>query len=92
MKNEHSKASTSEIALLKGWVVKENKLYKNFKFSDFVSAFGFMAKVALISEKLSHHPEWSNSYNQVTIFLHTHDSNLITKLDIQLAKAINDLM
>lgn len=92
MKNEHVKASPNEIALLKTWVVKDNKLFKSFEFSDFVSAFGFMAQIALISEKLGHHPEWSNSYNLVTIFLHTHDSNLITKLDIQLAKAIDELL
>ncbi len=76
---------------LDGWEIKENRLKKNWKFSNFIEAFGFMTKVALISEKQGHHPEWRNVYGSVNIELTTHDSGGITELDVILAKSINDL-
>ena len=54
-----------------GWYVLDGKLQRDFTFDDFVSAFGFMAQVALIAESLSHHPEWFNVYNRVSIHLMT---------------------
>lgn len=75
------------------WEEKENKLVREFKFKDFVEAFGFMAKVALEAEKMSHHPNWSNVYNKVIIELTTHDAgNTITDKDRKLAAKIDNLI
>jgi len=75
------------------WQEKENTLYKLFTFSDFVEAFSFMTKVALIAEKMNHHPNWSNVYNTVEISLNTHDAgDVVTEKDYQLAKAIDKLI
>jgi len=75
------------------WEEKNNKLVKNFIFKDFISAFSFLTKVALISEKLDHHPEILNIYNKVTIKLSTHDiGNKVSKKDFDLAKAIDKLI
>ena len=69
-----------------------SKLVREFKFTDFVSAFGFMSQVALLAEVRNHHPNWSNVYNRVTIELTTHDAgNTVTDKDIELATAINQL-
>mgnify|MGYP000274158748 CR=1 FL=1 len=78
------------IAELPDWTVREEKLYRKFKFRDFVSAFGFMSQVALLAEKMDHHPEWSNVYNTVEISLTTHDLGGISMRDITLAKQIDD--
>ena len=75
---------------LSGWEVKDGKLQKSFKFSNFVEAFGFMTKIALEAEKINHHPEWSNVYNSVAIKLSTHDTDGITDYDIKLAKIIDN--
>lgn len=75
------------------WKEENNKLTQTFKFKNFVEAFGFMSKVALIAEKMNHHPEWKNVYNKVEIILTTHDEgNTITEKDRKLAKAIEDLI
>ena len=75
------------------WVEENNKLVKHFSFKDFISAFSFLSKVALISEKLDHHPEIINVYNKVTIKLSTHDiGNKVSKKDYDLAKAIDELL
>lgn len=67
-------------------------LEKTFKFKDFISAWAFMNKVALIAEKMDHHPDWSNSYNKVTIQLSTHsEGNKITAKDRKLAELIDKL-
>ena len=75
------------------WIEENNKLVKHFSFKDFISAFSFLSKVALISEKLDHHPEIINVYNKVTIKLSTHDiGNKVSKKDYNLAKAIDELL
>ncbi len=75
------------------WEEKENKLIREFKFKDFVEAFGFMASVAIIAEKHDHHPNWSNVYNTVRIELTTHDAgNIVTDKDRNLAAAIDKLV
>ncbi|MFY0600812.1 MAG: 4a-hydroxytetrahydrobiopterin dehydratase [Cyclobacteriaceae bacterium] len=75
------------------WVEADNKLKRTFTFSNFVEAFGFMSKVAIIAEKMDHHPNWSNVYNQVTIELTTHDAgNVVTDNDRELASAIDLLL
>jgi 4a-hydroxytetrahydrobiopterin dehydratase len=66
-------------------------IVRAFKFADFVEAFGFMTKVALLAEKMDHHPEWSNVYNRVEITLTTHDCNGLSVRDITLAEAIDKL-
>ncbi|MFT5574655.1 MAG: 4a-hydroxytetrahydrobiopterin dehydratase [Bermanella sp.] len=78
------------MAELPDWTVKEQKLYRQFKLQDFVAAFGFMSQVALLAEKMSHHPDWSNSYNRVDISLTTHDLGGISMRDITLAKQIDE--
>jgi 4a-hydroxytetrahydrobiopterin dehydratase len=77
---------------LNGWSVYENRLKREFKFGDFVHAFGFMTGVAMEAEKMNHHPEWSNVYNKVTVNLVTHEANGITELDFKLAKKIDALV
>ena len=74
-----------------GWTVTENGLFKEFKFNNFIEAFGFMSSVALIAEKMDHHPNWSNVYNTVSVHLFTHDKNAITALDATLAEGMNNL-
>ena len=74
------------------WEEKENKLVRSFVFKDFSTAFAFMTRVALIAEKMDHHPFWTNVYNKVEIQLSTHDAgDIITDKDRQLAKAIDEL-
>ena len=75
------------------WEEKDNKLARTFKFNDFVQAWGFMSQVAIIAEKMNHHPNWSNVYNTVNIELTTHDAgNTITEKDRKLAAAIDALL
>ena len=73
------------------WSIKEEKLHREFKFSDFVSAFGFMTRVAILAEKADHHPDWSNEYNSVVINLTTHEANGLSKKDFELAHKISKL-
>ena len=75
---------------MNGWELKDEKLQKSFKFTNFVEAFGFMTRIALEAERMNHHPEWSNVYNNVIIKLSTHDAGGITDHDIKLAKIIDD--
>ncbi len=74
------------------WVIDNNTIKKEFKFDNFIDAFGFMSKVALISEKIDHHPDWQNTYNKVIINLTTHDKGGITSNDIKLAESIDNLI
>lgn len=75
------------------WKEKNNGLTQTFKFKNFVEAWAFMTKVAMVAEKMNHHPEWSNVYNTVNITLTTHDKgNTITEKDRELAKKIDELI
>jgi 4a-hydroxytetrahydrobiopterin dehydratase len=76
---------------LDGLSIENEKLSKTFKFSSFIQAFGFMTQVAITSETMDHHPEWSNVYNRVEINLVTHSEGGITKLDIELAIKIDSI-
>ena len=73
---------------LLGWEFKENSIHREVDFKDFLEAFAFMTRCALISEKLDHHPNWSNVYNKVKIQLSTHDAGGVTELDIEWAKRV----
>ena len=74
------------------WIIKSKAIKKEFKFKNFIEAFGFISRVAQLSEKMDHHPNWQNTYNKVTIELTTHDMNGITNNDIKLAKSIDKLI
>ena len=85
-----------ELANLNGdktipWVVDNAKLHKTFQFRNFVSAFGFMAQVAIEAEKANHHPEWCNVYKRVTFDLTTHEVGGISAKDFELAKVIEGI-
>ncbi len=73
------------------WQVCQGKLNKEFSFNDFVAAFGFMTRVALVAEAMNHHPEWFNVYAKVRVDLATHDAGGITELDFALAGRIEAL-
>ncbi len=79
------------LAEVPGWEFAEGELRREFAFDDFVEAFGFMGSVALLAEKLDHHPNWSNVYNTVRIGLNTHDAGGITDFDFALAARINEV-
>ncbi len=75
------------------WTETNNKLHRNYKFKDFSEAFAFMTRVALLAEQHQHHPNWSNTYNEVDIYLTTHDAgNTVTEKDRKLAEAIDGLL
>jgi len=87
---DERKAALGELA---GWslAAERDAIAKSFKFRNFVEAFGFMTRVALLAEKADHHPEWSNVYNRVEILLTTHDAQGLSARDVALAKAIDAL-
>jgi 4a-hydroxytetrahydrobiopterin dehydratase len=74
-----------------GWELVDDRFRRVFRFDDFVAAFGFMSSVALVAERLDHHPNWSNVYNEVTIELWSHDAGAVTGRDVRLAERINEL-
>ena len=74
------------------WSLVEGKLQRELRFGDFVEAFAFMTKVALIAEAMGHHPEWSNVWNRVTIALTTHDTGGLSNLDLEMARRIDGLV
>lgn len=76
---------------LSGWELKDGKLHKSFRFSDFARAFSFMTRVALLAEAMGHHPDWTNSYSQVVIELTTHDAGGVSDLDVELARKIDEI-
>jgi len=79
------------LAKLSGWRLAEGRdaIQKTFIFNDFNQAFGFMARVALVAEKMDHHPEWSNVYKTVEVTLSSHDAGGLTERDIELAEAMD---
>lgn len=77
----------ARLVALDGWlrVPGREAITRSYRFADFNAAFGWMARVALMAEKLDHHPEWRNTYNRVEVLLSTHDAGGLTELDFQLA-------
>jgi 4a-hydroxytetrahydrobiopterin dehydratase len=82
-------AITAALADVPGWIRNGDGIDRAYKFADFVEAFAFMTRVALLAEKADHHPEWSNVYNRVEIRLTTHDAGGLSARDFALAKAID---
>jgi 4a-hydroxytetrahydrobiopterin dehydratase len=82
---------TTALNDLPGWDHKGQTIARTFKFANFVEAFGFMSRVALLAEKADHHPDWVNSYNKVEIVLSTHSKGGVTDKDINLATKISAL-
>lgn len=79
------------LADLAGWRFENGALCREYRFADFVEAFGFMARVALVAEAMNHHPDWSNVYNRVAVRLSTHDAGGVTQRDFTLAAKIEAL-
>ncbi|MFL9481867.1 4a-hydroxytetrahydrobiopterin dehydratase [Chitinophagaceae bacterium LWZ2-11] len=75
------------------WTEKNNTLYKKFEFANFSEAFAFMTRVALVAEKMDHHPLWTNVYNKVEIWLNTHDAgDIVTDKDRKLSAKIDEIV
>lgn len=87
--------SSSEIETrlsdLPDWKLSDNQLVRDFEFKSFTEAFGFMAAVACVAERLFHHPDWSNVYNKVTIAITTHSEGGITELDFEFVSKVDEL-
>ena len=83
---------SASAARVPDWEVGEDALRRDFEFGDFVAAFGFMTRVALLAERADHHPDWSNSYRRVSISLTSHDVSAVTERDFALAEAIDALL
>lgn len=81
------------LAGLEGWSEREGRdaITKTFTFEDFNAAFGFMTRVAMVAEKMDHHPEWFNVYRMVKVTLSTHDAGGLTEKDIALARSMDKL-
>jgi 4a-hydroxytetrahydrobiopterin dehydratase len=77
------------LAKIPRWTIVDGKLHREFRFEDFVEAFGFMSSVALLAERMNHHPDWSNAWNKVVIDLSSHDVNGLSRRDFDLAHAID---
>lgn len=75
-----------------GWEEVDGTLHRELTFADFAEAFAFMTRVAAEAERLDHHPDWSNSWNTVSISLTSHDAGGLTSRDVRLAEAINTLL
>jgi 4a-hydroxytetrahydrobiopterin dehydratase len=88
-------ARTAALAplLAAGWAEAEGRdaIHRTYVFADFVAAFGFMTRAALVAEKMNHHPEWSNVYKTVAVTLTTHDAGGLSELDIRLAGRMDAL-
>ena len=79
------------LAARPGWTLVAGKLQREYKFKNFVRAFGFMTSVALVAERMNHHPEWFNVYGTVKVDLTTHDVGGISQLDFKLAEKMDAL-
>ena len=76
---------------LEGWTLDDGKLYREFRFASFSEAFGFMTRTAFVADKLDHHPEWFNVYATVRVHLTTHDAGGLSEVDLELARAMNEI-
>ena len=76
---------------LPGWKLVNGKMHKTFQFASFAEAIGWLTTVAILADKIDHHPEWFNVYNRVTVDLVTHDLDAVSSLDLHLAKKMESL-
>ena len=76
---------------LQAWSLENDKLHREYRFRDFVQAFGFMAQAALLAERAAHHPEWFNVYNRVVVDLTTHEAQGISHKDLELAREMEQI-
>ncbi len=76
---------------LPGWAIDGDGIHRQFQFPDFATAFGFMAAVAVVAERMNHHPDWSNVYNRVTVRLTTHDVGGLSIYDFDLAARMSEI-
>ena len=83
-------AALQELAAWEG-VAGRDAISRSYRFKDFSEAWGFMTRVALVAERMDHHPEWFNVYNRVEVTLSTHDAGGLTRLDVELARAMDSL-
>jgi 4a-hydroxytetrahydrobiopterin dehydratase len=90
--NEHLNALNATLDENLQWSISDEGLFKEFKFTSFIEAFGWMAKIAIVAEKQNHHPEWFNVYNKVEIRLCTHDCDGISELDFEMARKMERLL
>ncbi|MGK7906810.1 MAG: 4a-hydroxytetrahydrobiopterin dehydratase [Synechococcus sp.] len=81
----------SALEQLSLWTIENGKLHKEYRFSSFIEAFGWMSSVALVAESMGHHPEWFNVYSKVVVDLTTHDVGGISNLDFELASKMDEL-
>ncbi|MAA99753.1 MAG: 4a-hydroxytetrahydrobiopterin dehydratase [Stappia sp.] len=90
-KDDQTETLEEALRGLSGWTRDDagTAITRSFTFADFRKAFAFMSEVALIAEKMDHHPDWSNVYNKVEITLTSHDSGGLTRRDVRLARAID---
>lgn len=80
------------LAKLSGWSLQEGKLHKEYRFASFARAIGWMTSVAIVADKMNHHPEWFNVYNKVKVDLVTHDlGNVVSSWDLELAYKMEEL-
>jgi 4a-hydroxytetrahydrobiopterin dehydratase len=88
-----AEARLAALAELQGWseTTGREAIARTFIFRDFNEAFGFMTRAALVAEKKDHHPEWKNVYKTVEVVLATHDAGGVTRLDVELARAMNGI-
>lgn len=82
----------AELADIPGWDRRGRAIHREFEFTDFTAAFGFMASVACVAERLFHHPDWSNVWNRVSVSISNHSAGGITEIDIIFAKRVNALL
>jgi 4a-hydroxytetrahydrobiopterin dehydratase len=80
-----------QMKALPGWELGEDRIKRTFRFKDFVEAFGWMSSVALVAERMNHHPEWRNVWATVEVELSTHDAGGLTELDMKLAAEMDAL-
>lgn len=79
----------TKLGTLDGWGLDDGRLHRRFEFADFVQAFGFMASIALVAERMNHHPDWSNAYKTVDVHLSSHDVGGLSERDFELAAHID---
>ena len=92
MKRPAKIGAAEALRRLPGWNAlpgERDALQRTYRFKDFNEAFGFMTRVAIMAEKLDHHPEWFNVYNRIDVTLATHDADGVTELDVTLAQFMN---